>query len=176
MNPFILNILSRLKNLEAPSPDNIDNVLMRDVIGNRNDNHSTGTLFGALHDLWEMENHVQLIYPSLAAAVTVTADGGDWVLGTFAEIVPVDTIDTDFHIHHLHISEPSADKDYELVLYNVSTIIGKATFSRTAKKDAVEGLPVKTMYSPANTQIRAKLACSGGGASAKVKIWYHPHR
>lgn len=171
-DPFLIEIRQKLS---VPGSGGTDNLTMRDVIGNKDDEHDAETLFGHLHDLWGMQHNAQKVYPTLAGAVTVTANGAIWTLGNFVEIVPVNIITNSFHIHHLHITAPSVNGDYELVLYEVSTEIGRVTFSRTDKKDDVEGLPVRTPTSIANAQIRAKLACSVGGASAKLKVWYHLH-
>ena len=179
LDAIIVNMNTRLTvvedQLKVSSVGGSANAYMRDVIGNKDDMHGSETLFGHLHDIWNMQHSAQLVYPTLAAAVTITANGAVWTLGAFAEIVPANVITSGFHIHHLHVTAPSVNGDYELALYQVSTEIGRITFSRTDKKDDVEGLPVRTTVSDANAQIRAKLACSVGGATAKLKVWYHLH-
>lgn len=163
--------------LQVADPNSSENIIIADLLGNRNDGHNGGSIFSNLHDLWEGDHHEQLVWPTLADPITVTAHADDWVFGEYAEIVAANAITYDFHIHHLHIAEPSANGNYELILYNGTTKILGVSFSRTDKKDDVEGLEVRTPHCPANSQIQAKVA-SGNDASAdtlKVKLWYHPH-
>ena len=150
------------ENLEVPAVDNGDNGLMRDVIGNKNDNQNSHSVYSHTHDLWEVLHHKQKVYPTLADPVTVTANAVAWTLGNFAEIIPANAIDSEFHIHHLHITAPSDNGNYELVLFHGTVEIGRVTFSRTDKKDDVEGLAVRTSHVAANGQIQAKLACDTG--------------
>jgi len=128
-------------------------------------------------DIWEAAHHNQKVYPTLADAVTVSSDAVAWTLGNFAEIIPANAIETEFHIHHIAVVAPSANGEYELVIYNGTTEIGRASFSRSDKKDDVERLVFITDHTPANTQIQAKLEYSEGGGveTTKVKIWYHDH-
>lgn len=179
MDPFIIDMRNHLKvvedNLEVPSPDNGDNALMRDVVGSKSDGHGTETIYANVHDLWEGTHHIQKVYPTLADSIEVVSEEIAWTLGEFAEVVPVNTIKEEFHIHHLCISEADGNDDYELVLYAGEVEIGRVTFTRTDKKDDVEGLPIIVPHSAANTQIQAKLANSAGGRTAKIKLWYHVH-
>lgn len=159
------------------SPDGTGNSVINQLIGNRNDGLGASTMFAYQHDNWEALHHEQEVYPTLADAILVTAHADAWKLGDYVEIAPVDAITHEFHIHHLHIHAPSADGEYELVLYAGTTVIGKVTFTRTDKKDDIEGLEIRTIVCEAGAQIQAKLA-SGNAASADslmLKFWYHHH-
>lgn len=129
-----------------------------------------------MFDSWE-ENHAgQWVYPLLGAGILITAHANAYQLGNYATIIPVNAIDTAFHIHHVHILAPSANGDYELRLYTGAGVrIAIFTFSRTDKKDDIEGVDLYTPHLFANTQVRAKLASSNGGDTASIKLWYHPH-
>lgn len=163
--------------LQVPDPDGDGNDTINQLLGNRNDDNSTHTIFGHVHDLWEGMHHPQKVWPTLADAVIVTAHADAWTLGNYAEIVAANAISTEFHIHHIHISTPSANGEYELVLYAGTTEIARVTFTRTDKKDDVEGLDIRVPHCAANTQIQAKLASGNAGSAdtLKVKIWYHEH-
>jgi len=161
--------------LQVPAVNGSGNTTINQLIGNRSDDHDAETIFATLHDIWEGWHHEQLVYPTLAGAVTVTGHANAWTLGNFAEIVPANTIIGEFHIHHVHIVSPSANGEYELVLYNGTTEMARCGFSRTDKKDDVEGLDVITSHCAANSQIQARLASDSGGDNAKVKLWYHLH-
>jgi len=136
-------------------------------------------LYSGWHSVqnYEETNEAQEIYPTLAPGVLLTTHADDWVLGSFTEIVPVNTIDHEFHIHHVHIISPSANGEYECVLYCATTEIGRFSFSRTDKKDDVEGIEVHTDRCLANTQVQAKLASANDVSedTVRIKIWYHEH-
>jgi|GEM_PF-6327712 len=152
------------------------NVLVKDVIGNREDDNDSTTLAGRIRDQWE-ETHVgQLVYPVLAQAILVTSSITAWTLGAYATIIPVDTIISDFHIHHICICSASENGAYELRLYRGTERLAMITFTRTDKKDDVEGLDIYTPHTVANSQIRAKLASSNAAQdTARISLWYHLH-
>jgi len=166
-----------IANLLVPPPDNLLNEFVTQLIGNRNDGHDAQTIFGFLRDIWEEQHTCQLVYPSLAAGILTTSHLDAYTLGDFAEIVPANTITREFHIHHLHLLSPSANGDYEVRLYQGTSKIVEATFSRSDKKDDVEGLNIFTCHCDANSQIQAKLASSNAAQqdTVKIKIWYHLH-
>lgn len=139
--------------LSVSSPDGGLNLTINDIIGNRQDSHGTNSLFSIVRDRYEDTHHVQYVYPILATGVLVTTHADAWTLGNFAEIVPVNGITGDFHIHHIHLHASSANGQYELRLYEGTILLSEVTFSRTDKKDDVEGIEVITSHSLANTQI-----------------------
>lgn len=174
----IADLAQVLANQQVPEINGTGNATINQLIGNRNDDQAIATtIYAYLHDLWEGAHHAQLLYPDLAAPVTVTSHADAYTLGSFTEIVPADAIATEFHIHHLHISSPDKNAQYILVLYNGTTELARVSFSRTDKKDDVEGLDIRMVHCAANSQIQAKLASSVNASedSADVKLWYHPH-
>ncbi len=163
--------------LRVPPPNNSGNEFINQLIGNRNDINNTATIFGFLQDLYEEKHARQLVYPYLAAGILITSHTDAYTLGNFIEIVPANTFTQGFHIHHLHLIAPSANGDYALGLYQGTTPIGQVTFSRTDKKDDVEGLTIFAIPCDANSQIQARLASSNAAQqdTVRLKIWYHPH-
>ncbi len=167
----------RVADLRVPLPNNFQNKLINQLIGNRNDVNSAETIFGFLQDMWEELHSSQLVYPSLAQGVLITSHSNAYTLGNFIEVIPVNTITNEFHIHHLHLLSPNANGDYEIRLYQGTTLIGEATFSRTDKKDDVEGLEIYTSHCEANAQIQARLSSSNAAQqdTVRLKVWYHLH-
>ena len=163
--------------LSVAGPDGGLNLIINDIIGNRNDSQGDISLYAVARDMYEGSHHVQYVYPSLATGVLVTTHADAWTLGNFAEIIPAGGITTDFHIHHIHLHAPSANGQYELRFYEATTLVSMITFSRTDKKDDVEGVDIIAPHSLLNTQIQAKMA-SENAASAdtvRIKLWYHLH-
>lgn len=166
-----------LEKLRAPDQNAVLNNDMRDVIGNREDSNESTTVAGRVFDQWEEMHQGQWVYPILAQGVLVTAANAAWTLGSYATIIPANTIDQIFHIHHICICDASANGNYELRLYSgVGVRLTIASFSRTDKKDDVEGIHLNTMHLSANSQVRAKLASSNVGLdTVRIKLWYHLH-
>ena len=108
------------------------------------------------------------VYPTMAAGVTVTADAAAWTLGNYAEVVPVNTITSNFVINQINMGAVSAATYYELVLYAATTEVGRIRFYTS---DAAYGYAFKGFHTPviaANSQIQAKLATASAEADTCV--------
>jgi hypothetical protein len=117
---------------------------------------------------------VQKLYPVLADPITVTADASGWTLGSFAEIIPANTISNAFHVHHVEISNISANDNYELYLYSGTTLISTVAFTKSASGEPNDALDFSSPHIPANGQVQAKLACKGLVArTVDIKLFYH---
>ena len=152
--------------------------LLTDV-GDNTDNHDGTSLFGRLRELIEHVHTTQKVYPTLADGVTLTTAAGDWALGAITEIVPVNTITTEFDIHEVLVEDVNTqDKTYELVLYYGAgdTECVRVRFAATANKGGVPAQFAMTPLIPANSRIRAQLAIEdGGGKTIKFSLRYHEY-
>lgn len=160
----------------VPTLDSGGNSEMRDVVGNRDDAVTTASLAGRLHSVEEHLHSAQLVYPTLAAAITVTSSDVAWTLGNFATIVAADAITSPFDIHWAHFDAISANGAYELYLYYGAgdTFACSVPFVKAAAQDGLFSIKAQTVIIPANSQIRAKLASENAVAdTADVKIVYY---
>lgn len=73
--------------------------------------------FKFAHDMGDHFHSASLVYPTLAAGVTINGGAGAWELGAFTEVIPVNTITLDFDIHWINFANASAADTYELNLY-----------------------------------------------------------
>lgn len=162
----------------VPAQDSAKNVVWGDVIGNKNDTHSGDSLVGRIKTLLEHTHKPSKVYPTLANGVTVTG-GAAWILGAFAVIVPASTITDEFDIHHISIENISANDAYEIVLYSgadaAEVEIGRVRFTKNANLDSILNIPIQTPIIAANSQIKAKVASSGGSDNVTVSIFYHTY-
>ncbi len=71
----------------VPSVDSAANVLMRDVIGNKDDTHNGSSLAAIAHTLNEDAHNPSKVYPMMKVGVTVTSAGTAYTLGAAAIIV-----------------------------------------------------------------------------------------
>jgi hypothetical protein len=120
----------------------------------------------------------QKVYPTLVNGTTITGGAGAWALGSFVQVVPVNTVTLPFDIHFVNVGDVSATDTYELVLYSglggSEVEIGRCRFSRTSAANTVSPTPMQTPIQPANTRISAKIASSSGGAdTAVISLFYH---
>ena len=162
----------------VPSADSADNSYMMDVIGNKTDTHDGDSLLALSHSLEEHVHKPNKVYPTLANGVTVTGAAGAWTLGNFAEVVPASTITEDFDIHYITVEGASASDVYEIVLYAATTEIGRArvAFVDIANSQTLPSIPFQCAIQPANTQIQAKVASSGGGSDTiTISVHYHEY-
>jgi hypothetical protein len=139
---------------------------------------SRATTWDKIEVLEEHAHSASKCYPTLAGGVTVTGAAGAQTLGAFQEIVPANTITDDFDIHYLNIEDASADDQYELVLYAVTTEIARVRFivDTSVFGGGLPALPVQSDIIPKNTQIQAKLATAGGGSdTATISLHYHTY-
>lgn len=158
--------------LNVPAADSTDNVDSSDVLGSKQDGHDGDSAMAVLHTLNEHAHSPSKVYPTLATPENVVA-GAAWVLGAFKEIVPVGGITEDFDIHFVSIEGISANDNYELVLYAVTTEIGRVRFVKNAGIAPTINVPIQCPIIPANTQIQAKLASATGGSDVDISLFYH---
>jgi hypothetical protein len=154
-----------------------------DVIGNPNDGHGANTLAGFLNEIREHLHEETQVYPTLADCVTVTSGAGDWQLGSFTQIVPINTITQEFDIHQIFVEDyNTSDKTYELVLYqgDNDVEIGRMRFrvndGTPVGRTLSSGGQFQTPLILENKRIRAKLAIEDGGSkTACISIRYHTY-
>ena len=120
-----------------------------------------------------------LVYPELGNPVTLTKASGAWAAyPTPTEIIPVNTITSDFDICSVSVNTISDAGDYTLALYK--GLVGSEVklcsipISRTATASQEGSLLTGIIKLPMNTRISA--AISGSNAAQNTlttKIQYH---
>ncbi len=158
----------------VPPVDSTGNTSIEEVVGNKNDTHDGDSIRAMLHRLDEHAHKPSKVWPTLANGIAVTS-GAAWVLGAFAEIAAVNDIAVDFDIHHISIEALSANEVYEVVLYAVTSEIGRVRVTKNANLDGTMNIPLQCPVQPANTQIQAKVATESGGDTATLSLFYHEY-
>jgi len=136
---------------------------------------TTDSPFYALHTIEEHLHSASKVYPTGAGGVTVTS-GGQWTLGNYAQVVPINTITSPFDIHFVNIEGANDDTTYELVLYAATTEIGRIRFTTVdiANARMFPSIPMQTPVIAANSQIQAKVMSSTVGAdTVTISLYYH---
>lgn len=157
----------------VPGIDSSANLNMADVIGNKEDTHAGDSLFAHAVNTNEHFHTACMVYPTLANGVAVATDAGGWALGSFVEIVPVNTIVLPFDIHWISVEALDDVTVYEIVLYAVEVEIGHVRVTKNANLDATMNIPFQCPILDANVQIQAKTASAAGNSVATISIFYH---
>jgi len=121
-------------------------------------------------------------YPLLADPVTLTSSASAWTYGSYAEIVPADTITSDFWITGIEASNPSAADNYVICIATggagAETDIIEVPVTRTDITAAGVIMSVIIPVNPpvkvsANTRISGRSASKAANANTiDVKILY----
>lgn len=136
-------------------------------------------------DVTLIEEHihsVQLVYPDLAAAVSIVSvnGAGTWTPGADTQVIPINTITALYDIHFVSIATISANANCQLDLYQgadgAGTKIASLTFARNDAFQRSFPLPITTPVLAANRRVYAKLADSDdAGITVTFKVWYHTY-
>jgi hypothetical protein len=107
------------------------------------------------------------VYPSLAAGATVVTAAADWTYGAYAVIVPATTIASAFHIHHFVIESCDQNDVFQLQIYKgaADDVVSTIRFSLSGGFWGNMVYLVSSELCDANSQVRARLACSNGLAA-----------
>jgi len=164
----------------VPLINSADNILMRDVVGNKTDDENGNSVYSLAHMLHEHIHSKQQVYPTLANGVTITGAAGAWVLGNFSIVIPANTITRPFDIHHVNVASYNANDTFELVFYYGSDgseiEAGRVRFSRATNTGATPNIPMMSTIIPANSQVKAKIATQNGTSNtATISIMYHTY-
>lgn len=145
-------------------------------LGTYADHHDTATLAGILHTLLDHIHSPGKVYPTLANGITVQGAAGAWGLGNKVEVVPANTITSDYDVHFV-VVESAPNDTFELVLYQGASDVevGRVVIVNSANVDVLT-VPCMTSLIPANARLRAAIASKGGGSDTVVfYIQYHTY-
>jgi hypothetical protein len=178
VSSVITNISDIKNDMNVPAIDSVANSVMRDVVGNKSDLHTGNSLYSLVNTINEHLHSQVRCYPTLSNGISVVTGLTPWALGSFAVIVPANTIPYDFDIHHINVASFGATDTCELVLYSgadgAELEIGRVRFTRLSNIGAPPHIPFQTAIIHANSQIKVKIANqSGSGATAVMSILYH---
>jgi len=182
-------VLDELKDVTdsqiVPTVDSGDNVLLRDVVGNKEDTSFSGgshngspSVVGHLKAGYYHIHSSAKVYPSLADSIVLTA-GAAWTLGNKVEIIPAagaGSMTKWFDIHWVVVHSISAVDEYELVLWaNDTTEIARICFVKTAAQSQEGNLPIQIPPQAPGTKISANIASKSGGDTVSIKLYYHEY-
>jgi hypothetical protein len=164
--------------MNVPAQNSADDILIRDVVGNKTDTHLGTSVYSLLQTINEHIHSRVRCYPTLANGIVVTGGVAPWALGAFAVVVPANTITADFDIHHINVAAYNANDTFELVLYSgadgAEIEIGRVRFTRITNVGASPHIPFQTSVIAANSQIKAKISSLNGTSNtATISLMYH---
>jgi len=166
----------------VPGIDSATNLLMRDVIGNKSDSHSGSSLFGKIKQILDHVHSTIFTFPNLADSTVLTKPAGGWAggYGVIVEIIPANSVNAEFDLHYMSVSNISANGQFQIQLYSgaggaeVAEGNGFA-ISRTAVQSQEGTRPIMTRLFPANTRISAAIVGNGGAMTVSMKLEGHKY-
>lgn len=168
-----------------PAVNSSDNVLMRDIIGNKNDYVGVPYSFGVqsiiahLNTAYYHIHGASFLYPDLAVPVTLNSGVASWAdPGSYTEIIPANGITKNFDLHWASLSDISAVLDGVIRLYKGTAgneiLIGAVDVVRTSNFSREQPVPVQVPQQAANERISAKFFDSTTSArSVRIKVYGH---
>lgn len=167
-----------------PSVNSTDNILMRDVVGNKSDLVSVpyvegNSILAFLHTGYYHVHGASFIYPDKAVPVTLTSGSASWAdPGSFTEIIPANTITKDFDLHFASLSSISAVLDGVVEIYaglaGSEVKIGSVDVVRTSNFSRENPVPLQIPQQVANERISGKFFDSTT-SSRNVRIKFYGH-
>jgi hypothetical protein len=164
-------------NIAVPAQNSTNNVNTVDVIGNKADNYAGNSLYSHLYMVLQKLVSPQFVFPTLANGVTVTGGTAAWALGSFQEIIPVNTVTSPFSIGFVNVGNASANDTYEIVLYSGTAgneiDIGHCRVTRVSNTSGTAPVTFTTTPIAANSRISCKIASStGGNDTLTLSVFY----
>jgi len=115
-------------------------------------------------------------YPSNAAGVTITSAAGAYTKGNYTEIIPVDTILTQYYITGITISNMTVNTDYELDIATgaaaaevIIATVSHMTDNTNLAYECIFHIPIKVS---SNIRISARSSDGTGSLTSIVKMRY----
>jgi len=146
-------------------------------------NHDEDSVNGNIRAINEHIHTEQRTYPTLADGVGVDSGATNWAEGTITQVIPADTITSDFDIHFLNIEAVGDDGVYQVNVYygDSNTFAGSIRFNvdGTGAIKPTVGLKHQTPIIPANSKVSLGLAYSkatlNGAQTIMVSLVYHKY-
>ena len=172
---------------QVPTADSSDNLLMRDVVGNKSDKSLSGpssdSLYGiAAYMAYYHVHNPSLVYPRDADPATLTAvTGGEtWSEGTKVEIIAQGEKSNAFDIHFVILGEISTTGNYVVKIYTgevASEVFwGECAFTRDTNQVRGSQVPIQGPPVAAGTRISASLLSGADdGETVKIKLYTHEY-
>lgn len=140
------------------------------------------SIYAHLNTSYKHVHNSAYCYPERAASVTLTKAGGVWAdyPASKTEIIPANTITSDFDLHWAMIRDISANGEYTLRLYKgaagAEVFICAIAFFRNTVMSQEGNLPVQVPQIPANTRISGAISSSNNAAdTCGIKLYYHTY-
>ena len=126
----------------------------------------------------EIHDHLhkmQYVYPGLADPVALPAQGTAWTFGALTEVIPINTVASDFSLNFISISAMSANASFhgEITYGAGDTKWCEFSITRSGVQVSSALLPVSGVAIPANSVVKARIADDIGTGTMDVKALYH---
>lgn len=138
-------------------------------------NHDSLNVWGKVCRIMRSLTNTSYNYPSLANGILLTANESSWTPSNYIEVIPVNTITSDYRLHNVIIEDTSDGGCYQLDFYK-GTVgdevhIGSVRISGIAE---IKGnVDIRTKCIEANSRISCKVSHSVGSETITISLGYH---
>lgn len=144
------------------------------------DDHNCDNVYGKLCRIIRYLTNQEKCYPSQANGITISSGNNSWQTGSYTEIIPINTITSDFRIHKIYIESTSDGGVWQIDLYKGSDgneeLIGSVRQSYEGTKGIMvvyNEIYIKTKYLDANERVSCKVSHSIGSETITISLGYH---
>jgi len=164
-----------------PTANSVNNILIRDVIGNKNDTSQGDSIYSYVHTIEEHIHNDVFIRPDLSGHINVQKATGIWAAyPTPTEIIAANDITSPFDLHFMNLTGISSTGGYQIALYagppGSETKVATFGFARNSVVSQEGTRLIMTRLFPANTRISAALSGNmNAQESVNVKLEGHDY-
>lgn len=137
--------------------------------------HDNSNIWGKVCRIMRSITNTSQCYPSLSNGILLTADSSSWTPSDYIEVIPVNTITSDYRLNDVIIEATSNGGCYQLDFYK-GTIgnevhIGSVRISGIAE---IKGnIDIRTKCIEANSRVTCKVSHSIGSETITISLGYH---
>lgn len=154
---------------------NIQDDIQKTVGQRQYDNHNSLNIWGKVCRVMRSITNTSYCYPTLSNGVLLTTNESAWTPSNYIEVIPVNTITSDYRLHSVIIEATSNGGCYQLDFYK-GTIgnevhIGSVRISGIAE---IKGdVNIRTECIEANSRVTCKVSHSIGNETITISLGYH---
>jgi len=138
-------------------------------------NHDDDNIWGKVCRIMRALTNTSYCYPSLANGILLTANESSWTPSDYIEVIPVNTITSDYRLHDIIVENTSNGGCYQLDFYKGT--IGNEVHIGSVRISGISEIKgnrdIRTKCLEANNRVSCKVSHNIGGETITISLGYH---
>lgn len=138
-------------------------------------NHDSLNVWGKVCRVMRSITNTSYCYPTLSNGVLLTTNESSWTPSDYIEVVPVNTITSDYRLHDIIIEGTSNGGCYQLDFYKGT--VGNEVHIGSVRISGISEIKgdksIRTKCIEANSRISCKVSHSSGAETITISLEYH---